>query len=154
MPHPATDPAARTLTRRARAAAHTRAGGGIMVILLLIQYVLGLSYNLFGPAPTPAHPLQMFSNPQLGAHSALGILVVLGSIDMLAAGIRTHRALPLAAVIVGILSILGAFTAGTMFLPAGSDATSMTMGTLTALAILCYTTVLWAPARTPARPAA
>lgn len=134
---------ARPSHARSRATGTARAAAGVMVVLLLVQYVLGLVYNLYGPAPTEAHPLQMFTGRLLAAHSALGILLVLGAIYTLIAAGRTRTVLPIVASAVGIAAIVGAFAGGTAFLRAGADADSLTMGLLLALALLCYAAVIF-----------
>lgn len=134
---------ARSTEHHARALRTTTRGSAVMVVLLLIQYVLGLTYNLFGAGPAAGHPLQMFSNPLLGTHSAVGMLLILGAIYVLIAGIRSKRALPCIASIVGIVSVIGAFASGTAFLPGGANVASMTMGSLMALALLSYAFAAW-----------
>ena len=48
--------------------------------MLIIQFVLGAAYSIYGTAPTPAKSVGMFSSPLLAIHVILGILLVIAAI--------------------------------------------------------------------------
>ena len=47
------------------------------VIMLIVQFILGVIYNLYGTAPTSTKSIGLFSSPDLALHVILGILLFL-----------------------------------------------------------------------------
>ena len=82
------------------------------VIMLIIEFILGIVYNLYGTAPTADKSIGLFSSPVLALHVILAILLVIASVGQLirAVGIRRRLAIWMSAV--GLLGILGAGFAG------------------------------------------
>jgi hypothetical protein len=119
-----------------------------LVILLLAQYVLGLAYNLYGTAPTATKKIKVFSSALLGAHVVVGTLLVVIAIYLVVVSVRARVRLTTVASIVGLASLIGAWASGSAFTQNGADGYSMAMGVLTAVALLCYTTIVtsrWRP---------
>src|SRR5215469_8631600 len=106
--------------------------------MLILQFVLGTAYNLYGTAPTATKSVGMFSNPLLAIHVILGILIVLaaGMLVFRAAQAKAGPVLWLS--IAGLVAVLGAFGAGSSFSGNGDDGASLGMALATAVAMLCY----------------
>jgi hypothetical protein len=116
-----------------------------MLIMLVIQFVLGTAYNLWGTAPASGKSIGMFSSPLLAIHVVFGILLLLAAIDLLVRAIRAHNGLPLAMAIVGLVAIIGAAGAGSAFTRNGANGASFGMALATAIAMLAYAVILRAP---------
>ena len=130
--HRSTEPVPEGRTRRAAAASFR------LVILLLIQYVLGVADNLYGTAPTAAKKLTFFSGPLIAAHVIVGTLLIVAASYVLVASIRAGARLAVVASAIGLLALLVAWATGSAFAQDGTSGFSMAMGTATAVALLCY----------------
>jgi hypothetical protein len=127
-----------------RQAKHVHSASFGIVILLLAQYVLGMADNLYGTAPTAAKPVKMFSSPLLGAHVALGTLLIVIAVYLVVASVRASMRIAVVASVIGLASLVGAWISGSAFTQKGTSGFSMAMGVLTAVAILCYTAIVYA----------
>lgn len=107
------------------------------MILLLIQYVLGLSYNLYGTMPTAAKAITEFSSPLLAVHVINGTLLVLASVYLVVLTVRARVWLAVTTSGIGLLAVLTAFEAGEEFIQKGASGYSMLMGVMMAVALLC-----------------
>lgn len=122
-----------------------------MLVLLLIQYGLGMAVNLYVKVPG-GHPGvgQAFGKaitqgaPALAIHAALGLLLVLDAIVLVVQAVKSGRRSTLAASVVGLLALAGAAFNGASFVSKGQAANSLAMALLTGLALLCYAVVLYA----------
>src|SRR5579862_7918840 len=81
------DPAARLARLR-------RSNLGLL-IMLIVQFVLGMIYNLYGTAPTSTKSIGLFSSPDLALHVILGILLFLAAVGQLVQSIRIRHRLSL-----------------------------------------------------------
>ena len=106
--------------------------------MLVIQFVLGTAYSLYGTAPTSSKSVGMFSSPLLAIHVILGILLVIAAIMLVVRAIQARHTPSIATTVVGLLVILGAFGAGSSFAQNGSNGASLGMALLAAVAMLCY----------------
>ncbi len=82
------------------------------VIMLIVQFVLGIVYNLYGTAPTPAKSVGLFSSPDLALHVILGILLLIAALGQLIRAIAVRHPLSVWMSAIGLLAILGAGFAG------------------------------------------
>jgi hypothetical protein len=114
-----------------------RSNFGIL-IMLIVQFVLGMIYNLYGTAPTSTKSIGLFSSPDLALHVVLGILLFLGAVGQLVQAIRIRHALSLWLSAVGLLSILGAGFAGLGYTGSGANSASLGMSLAFATALACY----------------
>ena len=85
------------------------------VVMLIAEFVLGIIYNLYGTAPTPAKSVGLFSSPDLALHVILGILLVIAAVGQLIRAIGTRHALAVWLSAVGLVAIIGAGFAGLGF---------------------------------------
>ena len=86
-----------------------------LVAMLIIQFILGVIYSLYGTAPTSTKSVGLFSSPDLALHVILGILLVIAAVGQLIRAIGIRHALSLWMSAVGLVSILGAGFAGLGF---------------------------------------
>jgi peptidoglycan/LPS O-acetylase OafA/YrhL len=124
------DPAARL--------ARLRRSNLVILILLIVQFVLGMIYNLYGTAPTSAKSIGLFSSPDLALHVILGILLFLAAVGQLVQSIRIRHRLSLGLSALGLLSILGAGFAGLGFTGSGAASASLGMSLAFAVALASY----------------
>ncbi|MGH2928029.1 MAG: hypothetical protein ACRDL8_07500 [Solirubrobacteraceae bacterium] len=124
-----------------------------MVLGLLVQYAVGILVNLFAAVPLhhPGHdsanyfggvvaviPWAIGGGGALAVHAALGLLLVLdGAFIFIRALTLRRRALGWLTGL-GVLFVLGAGFNGASFLEYNHDQSSLVMGWLFALALLCY----------------
>lgn len=106
--------------------------------MLVIQFVLGTAYSLYGTAPASGKSVGMFSSPLLAIHVIMGILIVIAAIMLVVRAVQARHTPAIATTVVGLLVILGAFGAGSSFTKDGSNGASLGMAVLTAVAMLCY----------------
>jgi hypothetical protein len=128
-----------------------RANALAAVVMLLIQYCLGISVNLYSTLPASDHgkslvggfPAAVGNGPVLlTLHAILGTLLL---ITALAALIRSLRlgAPPIPLTALALLAICTAWMSGSEFIGHQKNGASLTMALATALAILCYTLVIF-----------
>ena len=79
--------------------------------MLVIQFVLGTAYSLYGTAPASGKSVGMFSSPLLAVHVILGILLVIAAIMLVVRAVQARHAPSIATTVAGLLVILGAFGA-------------------------------------------
>jgi hypothetical protein len=115
-----------------------------LLIMLIVEFVLGMIYNLYGTAPTSTKSIGLFSSPDLALHVVLGILLFLAAVGQLVQTIRARHALSLWLSAVGLLSILGAGFAGLGFTGSGASGASLGMSLAFALALACYVVLAFA----------
>lgn len=122
------------------------------LIMLLIEYALGISVNLYSTLPAADSGKTLFAG--LGAavgngpllvtlHALLGTLLLITGI---AAVVRASRlgARPLIALSTGaLLATLTAWLSGSAFVGHQENATSLAMALAAAAAILCYALVIF-----------
>ena len=106
--------------------------------MLVIQFVLGTAYSLYGTAPTSSKSVGMFSSPLLAIHVIMGILLIIAAIMLVVRAIQARHRPSIVTTVAGLLVILGAFGAGSSFVKDGSNGASLGMALLTAVAMLCY----------------
>ncbi|MBV9855668.1 MAG: hypothetical protein JOY82_14340 [Streptosporangiaceae bacterium] len=109
-----------------------------LVMMLIIQFVLGTAYGLYGTAPTARKSIGIFSSPLLAVHVVFGILLILAAIDLLVRAIRAKIQVAVITSVTGLLSIIAAAAAGSAFTRDGAIGASMGMAVATAVALACY----------------
>ncbi|MDE1870113.1 MAG: hypothetical protein KGH71_03975 [Candidatus Micrarchaeota archaeon] len=118
-----------------------------ILFFLVVQFILGMTLNLFVPFPTipagsadQAYFNAIFSTPYLLAHFIVGFGLLLGSIWILIGAVRNKSKTIIAIAGIGFLSILSAYTSGYEFLLSGfqSNLFSFTMSMGFMAALVCY----------------
>lgn len=106
--------------------------------MLVLQFVLGTAYNLYGTAPTASKSIGMFSSPLLAIHVVLGILIILAAAMLVFRAVQAKASPVIATSVIGLLAVLGAFGAGSAFTNSGADSASFGMALAVAIAMACY----------------
>jgi heme A synthase len=106
--------------------------------MLVLQFVIGTAYNLYGTAPTAKKSVGLFSSPLLAIHVILGILLVIAAAMLVFRAVQAKSGAVLATSIAGLVAILAAGGAGSSFAQDGADGASLGMAIATAVAMLCY----------------
>jgi len=109
-----------------------------VVVMLIIQFILGMIYNLYGTAPTSTKAIGLFSSPTIALHVIVGILLGLVAIVQLVRAIGTRHSLSIWLSALGLLSIIGAGFAGLGFSGSGAAGASLGMSLAFAAALACY----------------
>jgi hypothetical protein len=126
-----------------------------VVVMLIIQFILGMIYNLYGTAPTSTKSIGLFSSPVIALHVVLGILLGLTAIAQLVRAIGTRHRLSIWMSALGLASIIGAGFAGLGFTGSGASGASLGMSLAFAAALACYVVLIVAlPSSAPSARAA
>jgi hypothetical protein len=119
------------------------------LVLLLIQYGLGMYTNIYVTVPTAdkggGFGKAISNGPAaLSVHAVLGLLLILAAIGLLVQAVMARYWTVLAAAAIGLIATIGAAFSGANFTNnGGQDSASMTMAVLAGVAMLCYGTVLY-----------
>jgi hypothetical protein len=138
---PAVAPVSRRPSARQRQA--LRRASLAALVLLVVQYGIGIAVNLYVTVPKADHGhgigTAISTGPAgLTVHIVLGFLLILAAIGLVVqAVIARHRALIVTSVI-GLLALAGAAAQGASFVGNGHQSASMVMAILTGVAILSY----------------
>src|ERR1700693_1067032 len=114
------------------------------VVMFIIEFILGIIYNLYGTAPTSTKSVGLFSSPDLALHVILGILLVIAALGQLIRAITVRHPLSIWMSAVGLLAILGAGFAGRGFAGSGASGASLGMSLAFAVALACYVVLVFA----------
>ena len=136
----------------ARAAGHAQASRLVRlrlsslgaVIMLIVQFVLGIVYNLYGTAPTSTKSVGLFSSPDLALHVILGILLFIAALGQLIRAIAVRHPLSVWMSAIGLLAIVAAGFAGLGFAGNGASGASLGMSLAFAVALACYVVLVFA----------
>jgi hypothetical protein len=117
-----------------------------VAIGLLIQYGVGLWVSLYVTVPArdqdggvlAAVGRALANGPAaLAVHAGLGLFLLLGSIALVVRATVARDRFFIVTTAVSLLAVLGAAGSGAAFVNNGQDSSSLTMGLLTAVALLC-----------------
>ncbi|MBV9094338.1 MAG: hypothetical protein JO132_10745 [Streptosporangiaceae bacterium] len=151
MSHASTATAPTAEARAARLVRLRMAGLGA-VSMLIIQFIVGMIYNLYGTAPTASRSIGLFSSPVIGLHVVLGILLFIAAAVLVVRAIAARHALAIWMSALGLVSVVGAGLAGLGFAGSGAASASLGMSIAFAVALACYVVLVVAlPAGQPPR---
>jgi len=121
------------------------------LVMLVVQFGLGISVNLYTSLPAKGSAGDAFSNgPVLALHVVVGLLLIVAAIGLLVRAIIARHGPVIAAAVVVLLAIATAATQGFSFVSDGTNAASLAMALATGVAMLCYAIALYL-VRTPAQ---
>lgn len=129
--------------RRPAGAADVRKSCLRVLMLLVVQFILGIFLDLYVTIPASDHDTgfahELGSAPlSLTLHALIGLALIAAAIAAVvravAAGSKELTLLTAG----GLASVFGAFAAGEIFVRSGSTSSSMTMALLAGVALLCY----------------
>jgi heme A synthase len=106
--------------------------------MLVLQFILGTAYAIYGTAPTATKPVGIFSTPLLAVHVILGILLIIAAVMLVVRAVQAKAAPLVVTSAIGLLAIGGAFGAGSAFAGTGGNGASLAMAVATAAAMLAY----------------
>ncbi len=109
-----------------------------LVTMLILQFILGMIYNLYGTAPTSAKSVGMFSSPVLALHVILFFLLVIAADMQLIRSVGTRHKLAVGLSAIGVIGILAAGFAGIGFIGNGAAGASLGMSLAFAVSLACY----------------
>ena len=135
--------AQKTQSRQAR----LRQASLAIVIVLILQFALGISVNLYVTLPAAGHPghASWFGNgPLLALHAALGMFLVLAAIFVLVRAIMARNATLIVTSAAGLVAIGLAFFFGSSFTSKLTNGYSLGMARAFAAALACYIIGLYA----------
>jgi len=118
-----------------------------VLILLAVQFALGIGVNLYVTLPAAGHPghASWFGNGALLAlHATLGMLLILGAIFVLVRAIMARNAALIITSAAGLVAILLAAFFGSGFTDKLTDGYSLGMAIAFAVALACYAIGLYA----------
>jgi hypothetical protein len=113
------------------------------LVLLLIQYGIGIGVNLYVTVPAADHGHSIgtaISNGPgaLTVHIVLGLLLILAAAGLVVQAIRARHGGVIVTSVIGLLALIGAAAQGAAFVDKSHPAASMVMAILTGVALLCY----------------
>ena len=114
------------------------------VVVLLIEFVLGIIYNLYGTAPTAKKSIGLFSSPVLALHVIVFFLLVIAAVGQLIRAVGTRHRLTIWMSAVGLVAILAAGFAGMGFAGNGAAGASLGMALAFAVALAAYVVLVFA----------
>jgi hypothetical protein len=133
---------------QARRLAALRRASLASLVMLVVQFALGVGVNLYVSLPDAAKGQgkisQAFtSGPALALHAVLGLLLLLAAIGLLVQAIVARHGRVIALAALGLVAIAGAAMQGASFVHNSANAASMGMAVATAVAMLCYVVTLF-----------
>jgi hypothetical protein len=126
-----------------------------ILILLIVQFALGMGVNLYVtlPAAGQPHHASWFGNGTLLAlHAALGMVLILGALAVLIRAIMARNVTLIITSAVGFVAILLAAFYGSGFADKLTNGYSLGMALAFAAALAAYAIGLYALRRPPSRP--
>jgi hypothetical protein len=133
--------------RKTRSPAGLRQANLAIVIVLIVQFALGISVNLYvtlPPTGQPGHSSWFGNGPLLGLHVALGMFLVLAAVFVLVRAIMARNRVLIATSAAGLVAILAAFFFGSDFTDKLTNGYSLGMAIAFAAALACYVIGLYA----------
>jgi hypothetical protein len=119
-----------------------------LVTMLVIEYILGTIYNLYGTAPTAKKSIGLFSSPVLALHVIVAILLLVAAVMQLVRAIGARHRLTIWLSAAGLAGIVAAGFAGLAFTGNGSAGPSLGMAIAFAVSLASYVVIiLMLPAR-------
>jgi hypothetical protein len=115
-----------------------------LVTMLILQFILGMIYNLYGTAPTASVSVGMFSSPVLALHVILFFLLVIAAVGQLIRAIGARHRLTVWLSALGLLAILGAGFSGIGFIGNGAAGASLGMALAFAVSLAAYVVLVFA----------
>jgi hypothetical protein len=112
------------------------------VTMLIIQFILGIVYNLYGTAPTKAKSVGLFSSPVLALHVIMSLLLLIAAVMLLVRAIGARHRLTIWMSAVGLIGIVAAGGAGIAFAGNGAAGSSLGMAIAFAVSLACYVVIL------------
>jgi hypothetical protein len=114
------------------------------VTMLIIEFILGMIYNLYGTAPTASKSVGLFSSPVLALHVIMSILLLVAAVMLLVRSIGARHRLTIWMSALGLAAIVAAGFAGLGYAGNGAAGASLGMSLAFAVALASYVVVILA----------
>ena len=124
------------------------------IVMVLVQYGLGMWVDLYGHLPASDHGANLATGfaravskgpVGLSIHAILGVLLLASAAAALVRAVRIGRAMFVGAALVGLVAIAAAGVSGARFVGSMSNGASLTMALAAAVAIGAYALILLLP---------
>jgi hypothetical protein len=112
------------------------------VTMLIIEFILGMIYNLYGTAPTASKSIGLFSSPVLALHVVMSILLLVAAVMLLVRAIGARHRLTIWMSALGLVAIIAAGFAGEGFTRNGAAGASLGMSLAFAVSLACYVVII------------
>jgi hypothetical protein len=111
-------------------------------VLLIIQFALGISVNLYVTLPEHKSFFStVFGSAALAAHAVVALVLFGAVVGALVRAIRARTAIVFTSV--GLVAVLAAAFSGASFASSQSNGASLGMALATAVAMFCYTAAVF-----------
>jgi hypothetical protein len=124
------------------------------VVMLLLEYGLGIWVNLYVQIPASDHGKGTFAAfgaavadgpAALALHALLGTLLLVTAVTLIFRAVLARKTVTTVIGVVALLAIITAWLSGARFTGASASGASFSMATATGLALLCYVIILFVP---------
>lgn len=124
------------------------------VVMLLIEYGLGIWVNLYAQVPAADQGKGTFAafgaavadGPVgLALHALLGTVLLVTAVTLVVRAVLARNTATIVVGAVGLLAVVSAWLSGASFVGDGANGASFGMAMATGLALLCYVLVLFVP---------
>jgi hypothetical protein len=141
---------ARASTAPAARLAWVRRGSLSVLVLIVVEFAIGMYVNLYVTIPRADHGHSVGSAVAngpvtLSVHAVVGLLLGLGALGVLAQAVLARHLAAIALSAAGLLVLALAAAMGASFTSSGHPADSMGMSVLTGVGLLCYAANLYLP---------
>jgi hypothetical protein len=138
-------PARAGLSARQRASLRGASFGAL--VMLIIQFAIGMVVNLYVTVPSADRGSSFLTAigralshgpAALAVHAGLGLLLILAAVALIVRALQARHTAVLVLSVAGLLAIIGAAVNGAGFVANSSNSASLVMALSTAVAMLCY----------------
>ena len=150
----------RELLRSTKALDGLRANSFAAIVMLLLEFGLGVGVNLYATLPTSDHGralLPAFGNAVTGGpailatHALLGTVLLITGVSAVVRASLLRRIALIEIASVSLLAIVDAWLSGARFVGTMANGASLAMAVATGVSLLCYALILLIAPRSPMR---
>lgn len=141
-------PARPVSTEATASLARVRRGSLAVLVLLVLEYGIGMYVNLYVTIPRADHGRGLGSAiangpAMLSIHAVIGLLLGLGALAVVVQAVTARHVGAIASSAAGLFALAFASATGASFTSSGDAAESMAMSVLTGVGLLCYAANLY-----------
>jgi len=118
--------------------ARVRQGSIGLIFMLVIQFLFGIIFNLYGSIPASGHSFGLFSNGWLIVHEIMAVALLGAAGQQVARAMGTGSGLARTTSWIGLIGIVLAIGAGISFTRNSANSASLGMAIAFAIALSCY----------------
>ncbi|HEY5988238.1 MAG TPA: hypothetical protein VIV12_17960 [Streptosporangiaceae bacterium] len=141
-------PARHVRTAATASLARVRRGSLAVLVLVVVEYGIGMYVNLYVTIPRADHGHGLGSAiangpAMLSIHAVIGLLLGLGALGVLVQAVIARHLGAIASSAAGLFALAFASATGASFTSSGQPSESMGMSVLTGVGLLCYAANLY-----------